>query len=50
MFRRTNERDLKWLSYMESLSKKEWDKDSLTKKGSFVLEEIKIHIIPLVND
>ena len=33
----TKERDLDWSSNMESLSKKEWEKDSLTK------EEIKIN-------
>ena len=30
----TKERDLDWSSNMESLSKKEWDKDSLTKRGN----------------
>tara|TARA_B100000575_G_scaffold145826_1_gene116394 strand:- start:462 stop:602 length:141 start_codon:yes stop_codon:yes gene_type:complete len=29
---------------MQSLSKKEWDKDSLTKEGKFILKEIKDHI------
>ena len=29
---------------MKSLSKEEWDKESLTKKGKFILEEIEIHI------
>jgi len=32
---------------MEYLSKKEWDKDSLTIKEYFTLEEIKIHITQL---
>ena len=32
--------DLELLSNMESLKKEEWDKDSLTKKGNFILEEI----------
>tara|TARA_Y100000589_G_scaffold59000_1_gene49504 strand:- start:224 stop:328 length:105 start_codon:yes stop_codon:yes gene_type:complete len=32
---------------MEYLSKKEWDKDSLTIKEDFTLEEIKIHITQL---
>jgi len=44
IFRCTNESDLKWLSNMQSLSKKEWDKDSLTKEGKFILKEIKDHI------
>tara|TARA_Y100000589_G_C26682745_1_gene438540 strand:- start:44 stop:217 length:174 start_codon:yes stop_codon:yes gene_type:complete len=32
---------------MEKLSQKEWDKDSLTKKVEFILEENKIHITHL---
>ena len=44
IFRCTNESDLEWLSKMESLSKKEWDRDSLTKEGKFILKEIKDHI------
>ena len=32
---------------MESLNKKECDKDSLSKKGNFIIEEIKIHITHL---
>ena len=32
---------------MEKLSQKEWDKDSLTKKVEFILEENKIHSIHL---
>ncbi len=45
IYRCTNESDLEWLSNMESLSKKEWDRDSLTKEGKFILKEIKGHII-----
>ena len=45
IYRCTNESDLEWLSNMESLSKKEWDRDSLTKEGKFILKEIKSHII-----
>ena len=44
IYRCTNESDLEWLSNMESLSKKEWDRDSLTKEGKFILKEIKGHI------
>ena len=45
IFRCTNESDLEWLSNMNSFSKKEWDRDSLTKEGKFILKEIKGHII-----
>ena len=45
IFRCTNESDLEWLNNMESLSKKEWDRDLLTKEGKFILKEIKDHII-----
>ena len=45
IYRCTNESDLEWLSNVESLSKKEWDRDSLTKEGKFILQEIKGHII-----
>ena len=44
IFRCTNESDLDWLSNMETLQKKEWDRDSLTKEGKFILIEIKDHI------
>ncbi len=44
IFRCTNESDLEWLNKMESLNKKEWDRDSLTKEGKFILREIKDHI------
>ena len=44
IFRCTNESDLEWLSNMESLTKKEWDRDLLNKEGKFVLKEIKNHI------
>tara|TARA_Y100001978_G_scaffold94249_1_gene84385 strand:- start:467 stop:787 length:321 start_codon:yes stop_codon:yes gene_type:complete len=44
IFRCTNESDLEWLSNMGSFSKKEWDRDSLTKEGKFILNEIKGHI------
>ena len=29
---------------METLQKKEWDRDSLTKEGKFILVEIRDHI------
>ena len=45
IFRCTNKSDLEWLSKMESLSKKEWDGDSLTREGKLILKEIKDHII-----
>ena len=48
IYRCTNESDLEWLSNMESLSKKEWDRDSLTKEGRFILKEIKGHIIHIL--
>ena len=44
IFRCTNESDLDWLFKMESLSKKKWDRDSLTKEGKFILKEIRNHI------
>ena len=44
----TKERDLDWSSNMESLSKKEWDRDSLTKEGKLILKEIKGHIIHIL--
>ena len=44
IFRCTNESDLEWLFNMESLSNKQWDRDSLTKEGRFILIEIKDHI------
>ena len=44
IFRCTNESDLEWLSNMESLSKKEWDRDSLTKEGKFIVKEIINHL------
>ena len=48
IYRCTNESDLEWLSNMESLSKKELDRDSLTKEGKFILKEIKGHIIHIL--
>ena len=44
IFRCTNESDLEWLSHTENFNKREWDKDSLTKEGKFILKEIKNHI------
>ena len=44
IFRCTNESDLEWLSNMESLRKKEWDRDSLTEEGKMILKEIKEHL------
>ena len=44
IFRCTNESDLEWLTTKKSLSKKQWDKDSLTKEGKFILKEIKEHL------
>ena len=43
IFRCTNESDLEWLFNMDSLNKKEWDRDSLTKEGKFLLKGIKEH-------
>ena len=43
----TNKSNLEWLSNMEKLSKREWDKDSLTKKGGFYIKGNKIHITHL---
>ena len=39
--------DLGWLSNMEKWSKREWDKDSLTKKGRFYIKGNKINITHL---
>ena len=47
IFRCKNEKDLKWLSNIENLSKKECDEDSLMKKGIFILKVIKIQITHL---
>ena len=44
IFRCTNESDLEWLYNIKSFSKKEWDRDSLTKEGKFILKEFKDHI------
>ena len=44
IFRCTNESDLDWLTKMEDLSRKKWDRDSLTKEGKFILKDIKDHI------
>ena len=44
IIRCTNESDLEWLYNLETLSKKEWDRDSLTKEGKFILKEIKAHM------
>ena len=44
IFRCTNESDLEWLNKMESSHKKEWDRNSLTEEGKFILKEIKDHI------
>ena len=44
IFRCTNESDLEWLTKMESVSIKEWDRDSLNEEGKFILKEIKVHI------
>ncbi len=44
IFRCTNESDLEWLTSMERLTKKEWDRDSLTIEGKYILKEIKEHI------
>ena len=43
IFRCTNESDLEWLCTMESLNKKEWNRNSLSKEGRFILKEIKDH-------
>ena len=45
IFRCTNESDLEWLCNTDSFNKKEWDRDSLTKEGKFLLKEIKSHFI-----
>ncbi len=49
IFRCTNESDLEWLSKMESLNKKEWDRDLLTKEGKFILKEIKDHLTHIIH-
>ena len=49
IFRCTNESDLEWLSNMESFKKKEWDRDSLSKEGKFILKEIKDHFTHILN-
>jgi len=49
IIRCTNESDLEWLINMESLSKKKWDRDSLSEEGKFILEEIKDHINHIIN-
>ena len=43
-FRFFNESHLEWLCSIESLNKKEWYRDSLTKVGKFILKEIKDYI------
>ena len=43
-FKCTNKSDLEWFFNMESLSKKKWRRNSLTKDGKFILKEIKNHI------
>ena len=48
IFRCTNESDLEWLSNMENLKKKEWDRNSLTKEGKLILKEIKDYIIHIL--
>tara|TARA_Y100001933_G_scaffold65568_1_gene65965 strand:+ start:354 stop:683 length:330 start_codon:yes stop_codon:yes gene_type:complete len=48
IFRCTNESDLEWLFNMKSFRKKEWDRDSLTKEGKFILKEIKDHITHII--
>jgi len=47
IFRCTNESDLEWLTRMDSLSKKEWERDSIIKEGKYILKEIKDHIFHL---
>ena len=44
IFRCTNESDLEWLTNMESIRKKEWDRESLTKEGKYILKRIKDHL------
>ena len=48
IFRCTNESDLEWLSNIENLNKKEWDRESLTKEGKLILIEIKDYIIHIL--
>ena len=48
IFRCTNESDLEWLCKIESFSKKEWDKDSLTKEGKLIFKEIKEHLTHII--
>ncbi len=47
LIRSTNGIDLEWLSEMVSSSKKEYYEDSITRKGNFILVEIKNHITNL---
>tara|TARA_Y100000589_G_scaffold220559_1_gene208175 strand:- start:2378 stop:2698 length:321 start_codon:yes stop_codon:yes gene_type:complete len=44
IFRCTNESDLEWLLKFENLNKNELDRNSLNKKGIFILKEIKDYI------
>ena len=44
IFRCTNESHLEWLLHIESLSKEEWDRDSLTKECIHTLKGIKDQI------
>ena len=48
IFRCTNESDLEWLSNIENLNKKEWDRESLTKEGKLIIIEIKDYIIHIL--
>ena len=48
IFRCTNESDLEWLSNIENLNKKEFDRESLTKEGKLILMEIKDYIIHIL--
>ena len=49
IFRCTNESDLEWLSSMESLKRKKWDRDSFKKENKYTLEEIKDHLAQIFN-
>ena len=44
IFRCTNQSDLEWLYNMESMKKKKWDRNLLTKEYNFILKEIKYNI------
>ncbi len=44
IFRCSYKRHIEWLFKMESFIKKEYYKDSLMKKRSFIIKEIKNHI------